>query len=220
MPKPTPRWNRSHPECREQRGWAFEDSESERCVIPVAGAAGAADRRAGADSREGEKARFGRGEHGGLPAPVRMSAQKDSSRRQPAHGRERCSKTLLVMLRASSWRRTMGSQLAEGEIAAKDSEPHRAEAISKRNQQRSIAVCSSAVCQHDTFTVCGGGAVQEAANRRIPGGKIHKFFSATHSESIMTASGESVSAFLEEAMKFSRSDVSPGRGRFQHWSRC
>ncbi len=80
------------------------------------------------------------------------------------HGLDGSVKSLLISLRASSRRWSVGARLTEGQIAAEDGEAGSAEGVGESDQERSIAVCSRAMGQ-DEAVCCGrGGLVEESAN--------------------------------------------------------
>jgi hypothetical protein len=65
-----------------------------------------------------------------------MATEKHAARSLSLHGRNGCSKSLLVTFRTAALRRPVRSRLAEGQIAAEDGQPRGAESIRQRHEKR------------------------------------------------------------------------------------
>ena len=128
--------------------------------------------------------RFSHTEHRGLPSSIRMAAQKKAVPSLPAHGRNGRAETLLVAFRTATRRWPVRTQLAEGKIAAEDSQPNGAERIGQCDEKRRVAVRSRPVRQDEAVAAGSGRHVQIAADGhsiRI----IAKFLNVVHTDRVV-----------------------------------
>jgi hypothetical protein len=109
-----------------------------------------------------------------------VATQKDAARGLSSHGDNCSSEPLLVTFRTAAVWWTVGSQLAEWEIAAEDSQPGGAERSCKRHEKRRVAVCSRTVREDEAIPSRIGRGVQEATNWYCIFWSVRKF-SIVHS---------------------------------------
>jgi hypothetical protein len=88
-----------------------------------------------------------------------MTAQQYPAWHLLSHGSKCCAKTFLIAFCASSLWWAVWPHLAERKITAKDNQPRCTEYIRQCNQERSIAVPSGAMCEHDAVPARNDGAV-------------------------------------------------------------
>jgi len=110
-----------------------------------------------------------RGEDRGLAAAVRVTAEKEAAMSFATNRCHGCAEASLVALGAAARRRTGGAGLAEGKIAAKNSETGGAESFGQCDEQGSLAVGAGTVRQYQTVRRRLGRAMKKAADGEIGG---------------------------------------------------
>src|SRR5579862_6850533 len=92
-----------------------------------------------------------------------MATKKNFSRNQLPHEGNGVSKSGPIFLRVSKWRPGW-LFLPERQIAAQNEVTVLRKSFAQRDQERSVAISSSAVSQNHGVAVCGVGRVQKAAD--------------------------------------------------------
>jgi len=110
-----------------------------------------------------------RDEDRGLAAAVGMATDEDAAFGFTTNGYDGCAEASLVALGAAARRRTGGAGLAEGKIAAKNSETGGAESFGQCDEQGSLAVGAGAMRQYQTVRRRLGRAMKKAADGEIGG---------------------------------------------------
>jgi hypothetical protein len=106
-----------------------------------------------------------------------MTAETDVAGKMAAHRLDGGLQPLLVSRRASAGRWALRARLAKGKIAAEDGEAGGGEGFGESDEERSIAVGSSAVGEdeaiagglNEAVAVAVRGLVEESANRKCAG---------------------------------------------------
>jgi hypothetical protein len=79
-----------------------------------------------------------------------VAAEKDASGGHRSHGGDCGTKSFLIPIRTSAWRRALRPRLAKGKIAAEHGRPGPTECIGQHHQQRRFAIGAGPVSQHET----------------------------------------------------------------------
>jgi hypothetical protein len=111
-----------------------------------------------------------------------MATKINAARCTSSHRSKRCSEALLITFCTATLWWSMGSQLAEGKIAAEHGQTRGAEGVRQRHKKGRVAVGSRAVCQDETVASRIGRVVQKPSNRHPILWSIPKFPIVVHSE--------------------------------------
>jgi hypothetical protein len=117
--------------------------------------------------------RLPRSQNGGLPASIRVAAQKNPSRNFAPRSRNRRSQTSLVSLGAAPGWWSMGSRLPERQIAPQHCHSCSTERLGQRHQQWSVAIRPSSMRQHQPIHAVR--PMQKTSDRRILYRVVSKF---------------------------------------------
>jgi hypothetical protein len=102
-----------------------------------------------------------------LPPSIGMTAQEHAARGLSSQGCNCRAEPLLVAFRTAGPGRPVWSQLAKGEITAKDGHPRGGERIRERHEKRRVTVRSRTVRQDEAIFTRTDGAMQEPSNRYV-----------------------------------------------------
>src|SRR5271156_121829 len=109
-----------------------------------------------------------------------MATQKHAARSLLSHGSNCCSESLLVTFRTATMWWPVGSQLAEGKIAAEDSQSGVAECFCQSYEKWRVAVRSCAVRQDEAIPTRVGRAMQKTSNWYFILRSVQKFSRVAH----------------------------------------
>ena len=124
-----------------------------------------------------DERRMGGGEHARLASAVRMAAEEYAPGDERAHGGYGLAKALAILGGAPEGR-SLGTRLAERQVAPQDSESGIGESARYGDQQLRLAVGSGAVGEHQGVAAGIGRRMQESADRFLSERRDHDFILA------------------------------------------
>ena len=98
-----------------------------------------------------------------------MTTEKNAAGSEIPERRNRILQAGAITLGLARPRRTEGSILTVGEIAAQHDEASSSKSFRQRNQQRSLAIRSGTVSKNKSVAVGMGGTMQKSAHERVRG---------------------------------------------------